>query len=112
MSSQGREPQMAPTATAASQTAPVAALLGGERRALRPSTKVLPEQARSHNRSLVLQTLYRQGPLSRADLARETGLTRVTVGDLIGELIGEGLAVELGSPTAHREAETAKAHRG
>lgn len=69
----------------------------GARRVLRPSAKVLPEQARAHNRSLVLQTLYREGPLSRADLARETRLTRVTVGDLVGELIAEGLAHELGT---------------
>jgi len=68
----------------------------GPRRVLRPSVKVLPEQARAHNRSLVLQTLYRSGPLSRADLARQTGLTRVTIGDLVGELITESLAHELG----------------
>jgi predicted NBD/HSP70 family sugar kinase len=68
-------------------------------RALRPTTKVLPEHARRHNRSLVLQTLYRVGRQSRADLARETGLTRVTVSDLVAELIGEKLVVELG----HRE---------
>lgn len=65
-------------------------------RALRPRAKVLPEHARSHNRSLVLQTLYRAGRLSRADIARETGLTRVTVSDLVAELLGEGLVVELG----------------
>ncbi|HEV7183546.1 MAG TPA: ROK family transcriptional regulator, partial [Leifsonia sp.] len=47
-------------------------------RALRPSVKVLPEHARNHNRSLVLQSLYRSGRVSRADLARLTGLTRVT----------------------------------
>src|SRR5215216_342903 len=64
-------------------------------RALRPTTKVLPEHARGHNRSLVLQTLYRD-QVSRADIARETGLTRVTVSDLIAELIGEGLVVEAG----------------
>lgn len=69
----------------------------GPRRVLRPSAKVLPEQARAHNRSLVLQTLYRSGPLSRADLARETALTRVTVGDLVAELIDEQLALELGT---------------
>jgi predicted NBD/HSP70 family sugar kinase len=69
----------------------------GPRRVLRPSVKVLPEQARAHNRSLVLQTLYRSGPLSRADLARETALTRVTVGDLVAELIDEQLALELGT---------------
>lgn len=65
-------------------------------RALRPRTKVLPEHARNHNRSLVLQSLYRDGRASRADLARGTGLTRVTISDLIGELIAEGLVVELG----------------
>ncbi|MEY9950730.1 ROK family protein [Leifsonia sp. EB34] len=65
-------------------------------RALRPRTKVLPEHARNHNRSLVLQSLYRNGRASRADLARETGLTRVTISDLVGELIAEGLVVELG----------------
>lgn len=65
-------------------------------RALRPRAKVLPEHARGHNRSLVLQQLYRFGRASRADLARETGLTRVTVSDLVADLIGEGLVVELG----------------
>lgn len=65
-------------------------------RALRPSAKVLPEHARTHNRSLVLQTLYRSGQLSRADIARSTGLTRVTVSDLVGEFISEGLIVETG----------------
>ena len=65
-------------------------------RALRPTTKVLPEHARGHNRSLVLQTLYRAGQVSRADIARETGLTRVTVSDLVAELITEGLVVETG----------------
>jgi len=65
-------------------------------RALRPRTKVLPEHARNHNRSLVLQSLYRDGRASRADLARGTGLTRVTISDLVGELIAEGLVVELG----------------
>ena len=39
----------------------------GTGRALRPSTKVLPEHARGHNRSLVLQTLYRAGTQSRAE---------------------------------------------
>jgi predicted NBD/HSP70 family sugar kinase len=65
-------------------------------RALRPSAKVLPEHARGHNRSLVLQTLYRAGRQSRADVARSTGLTRVTVSDLVSELMSEGLIVEMG----------------
>ena len=65
-------------------------------RALRPSSKVLPEHARGHNRSLVLQTLYREGQQSRADIARETGLTRVTVSALIADLMADGLVIELG----------------
>ena len=65
-------------------------------RALRPSGKVLPEHARGHNRSLVLQALYLEGRKSRADIARETGLTRVTVSDLVAELIVEGLVLEMG----------------
>lgn len=66
-------------------------------RALRPTTKVMPGQARVYNRSLVLQSLYSDGPQSRADLARVTSLTPVTIGALVSELIGEGLAVELGT---------------
>jgi predicted NBD/HSP70 family sugar kinase len=65
-------------------------------RALRPSRKSLPEHSRSHNRALVLQTLYRAGGVSRADLARTTGLTRVTISDLVAQLIAEDLVVELG----------------
>lgn len=68
----------------------------GSGRALRPRTKVLPEQARNHNRALVLQTLFHVGAMSRADLSRETGLTRVTISDLIAELIDDGIVVERG----------------
>ncbi|HQY33516.1 ROK family transcriptional regulator [Actinotalea sp.] len=68
-------------------------------RALRPTTKVLPEHARAHHRSMVLQHLFHSGPSSRADLARSTGLTRVTVSDLVGDLLAEGLVVETGART-------------
>jgi len=74
----------------------------GPGRVLRPRAKVLPEHARSHNRSLVLQTLYRSGERSRADLARETGLTRVTISDLVAELLAEGLVIELGQRESAR----------
>ena len=77
-------------------TIPASARAGGYGRALRPSAKILPEHARGHNRSLVLQTLYRAGEQSRADIARGTGLTRVTISDLVAELMGEGLVVETG----------------
>src|SRR6187549_1033379 len=68
----------------------------GPGRSLRQGAKVLPEHARGHNRALVLQTLFHQGAMSRADLARETGLTRVTISDLVAELIADQLVVEKG----------------
>jgi predicted NBD/HSP70 family sugar kinase len=51
---------------------------------------------RAHNRSLVLEALYRDGSMSRADLARRSGLTRPTVSALVAELIDDGIARELG----------------
>jgi hypothetical protein len=68
----------------------------GPGRALRQGAKVLPEHARGHNRALVLQTLFHQGAMSRADLSRETGLTRVTISDLVAELISDGFVADKG----------------
>lgn len=68
----------------------------GPARHLRSRVKVLPEHARGHNRALVLQTLYHAGAMSRADLSRETGLTRVTISDLVAEFIADGIVVEKG----------------
>ena len=68
----------------------------GPGRHLRSRSKVLPEQARGHNRALVLQTLYHAGAMSRADLSRETGLTRVTISDLVAEFIADGIVIEMG----------------
>jgi predicted NBD/HSP70 family sugar kinase len=68
----------------------------GPGRHLRSRAKVLPEQARGHNRALVLQTLYHSGAMSRADVSRETGLTRVTISDLVAEFIADGIVVERG----------------
>jgi predicted NBD/HSP70 family sugar kinase len=65
-------------------------------RSLRPRGKVLPGDVRATHRSMVLQHLFHAGPGSRADLARSTGLTRVTVSDLVAELLAEGLVAELG----------------
>ncbi|WP_315094908.1 ROK family transcriptional regulator [uncultured Cellulomonas sp.] len=76
-------------------TQPLAAA-HGVGRALRPTGKVLPEHARAHNRSLVLAHLFHIGPASRADIARSTGLTRVTVSGMVAALMAEGLVEELG----------------
>jgi len=64
------------------------------RRALRPTGRLLPEDTRRHHRALLLQLLFRDGPASRADLARSSGLTRVTVSDVVGGLVEEGLLTE------------------
>lgn len=68
----------------------------GPARHLRSRAKVLPEHARGHNRALVLQTLYHSGAMSRADLSRETGLTRVTISDLVAEFIADCIVIEMG----------------
>ena len=48
------------------------------------------ETAREINRDVLLQTIHRHQPVSRADLARLTGLQPSTVSVIIGELIEEG----------------------
>lgn len=63
---------------------------------LRRETAALPGHTRAHNRALVLQMLFRGESLSRADIARETGLTRVTISDLVSELQRDGLVLERG----------------
>jgi len=65
-------------------------------RRVHPRTAVLPAHGRRHNLSLLLQTLYSAGAMSRADLARRLDLTKVTVSDLVAELLESGHAVELG----------------
>jgi N-acetylglucosamine repressor len=59
-------------------------------------SKATHQQTRAHNAALVLRALYDFGPISRADVARLSGLTRTTVGDVVGTLIVDGLAREIG----------------
>ncbi|MEP7453805.1 ROK family transcriptional regulator [Phyllobacterium sp. SB3] len=47
--------------------------------------------ASAHNRRIMIDALRVNGALSRADLARATGLTPQTVSNIIEELAGEGL---------------------
>ncbi|BDZ49175.1 ROK family protein [Frondihabitans sucicola] len=60
------------------------------------SVKALPQHNRVHNRSLVLQALFHLGAMSRADLARQSGLTRPTVSVLVAELEADGIVSEIG----------------
>jgi predicted ArsR family transcriptional regulator len=58
-----------------------------------------PEDARRANRSLLLRTLHRNGPVSRAGLAKVTGLTRATVSAVVRDLMDDEVVEELGLST-------------
>src|SRR5688572_1338777 len=69
---------------------------GSSGRTFRHRGKVLPGHGRRHNRALILDELRRDGPQSRADLARATQLTAATVSAFVTGLLGEGLVEEHG----------------
>lgn len=58
--------------------------------------KATLHETRERNERLVLATIYDQGPISRAEVARLTGLTRTTVSDVVEGLLASGLAREIG----------------
>jgi predicted NBD/HSP70 family sugar kinase len=53
---------------------------------------------RERNRLQVLEVVRGSGSVSRADIARRTGLARSTVSTLVNELLVAGLLVERGAP--------------
>lgn len=62
---------------------------------MRPQ-KATNQQTRRFNEQLVLRTIYDRSPISRAEVARSTGLTRTTVSEVVEQLLGDGLAEEVG----------------
>lgn len=65
----------------------------------RPSRSPLgTAEVRAHNTSVILGEVWRCAPLSRADLARATGLSRSTVSAIAGELVESGILVESQGP--------------
>jgi predicted NBD/HSP70 family sugar kinase len=58
--------------------------------------KATQQQTKTYNSRLVLKTIYDQGRISRADVARLTNLTRTTVSDLVADLQEKGLVEEVG----------------
>ena len=110
----GATPTGAPTrvpdarATVASMTDFVRRLdkvVGLRKVLLQSMTKTLPNprvrkathgQTRSYNSRLVLRTIYDQGPISRAEIARITGLTRTSVSDLVADVLEQSLVAETG----------------
>lgn len=51
---------------------------------------------KQQNRALILNHVNRQGPVSRKDIARATGLTAASVTQIVNKLISEGMLTELG----------------
>src|SRR5262245_61399529 len=60
------------------------------------------ETARHINRRIALNIIRRHQPMSRADVARRSGLQRSTVSAIIDQLIGEGWVTEGASPVSAR----------
>jgi predicted NBD/HSP70 family sugar kinase len=58
--------------------------------------KATHRQTREHNHRLVLRVVYEFGPISRAEVARSTGLTRTTVSDVVTDLLDDGMVEEVG----------------
>jgi N-acetylglucosamine repressor len=58
--------------------------------------KATHQQTKQHNRDLVLKTIFTCQPISRAEIARMTKLTRATVSDMVGAFLREGLVAEVG----------------
>jgi N-acetylglucosamine repressor len=59
--------------------------------------KATRQQLKEQNRDLVLKILFESARISRAEIARMTGLTRTTVSDIITDLIEGGLVSEVGT---------------
>ena len=70
--------------------------------------KLRPEDARRSNLALVLQAIKGTPQLSRADLSRATGLTKVTISDLVAEQIAADLVRESGTSDASRPGKPSK----
>lgn len=57
-----------------------------------------PQTATSHSpgHRLILRAIFDHSPISRADVARRTGLTRSSVSAVVDQLLADGLAEEVG----------------
>lgn len=53
-----------------------------------------PSSVRKVNRAILLELIRKHQPVSRAELARLTGIFRSSVSDIVDELVGENLVLE------------------
>lgn len=58
--------------------------------------KATRQHTKQHNSRLILKTIYNTTGISRADIARNTGLTRATVSKIVSAFIEDGLVEENG----------------
>jgi glucokinase-like ROK family protein len=58
--------------------------------------KATRQHTKTLNSQLVLKLIYDRAKISRADIARETQLTRTTVSQVVSQLMGQGLVEEVG----------------
>ena len=61
-----------------------------------PTTAGTPSLLKAINERSVLDCIQRQGPMSRADVARESGLSKPTVSLALSGLLEAGLVREVG----------------
>ena len=65
-----------------------------------PVTGGAPPWIRRHNRAAVLRVILSQGPISRLDIGRITGMTPATVSHIVSALIAQGHVSEVGAAAA------------
>lgn len=54
---------------------------------MKPVSGTNLEQAKAHNRRVVIETIRAHGPMTRSDLARRTALTVQTISNIVAELV-------------------------
>lgn len=57
-------------------------------------------EAKLNNRNYILELLIRKAPISRIELSKITGLSKMTVTNIINEMTNEGIIEEVGSEDA------------
>ncbi len=55
------------------------------------------ELIRDINSTLVLETIINQGPISRANISKEIGLTKATISAIVSDLLEKNFIIEVGS---------------
>lgn len=60
-------------------------------------SKATHQRTRKHNQRLIFRTIFDQDRISRADVARATGLTRTTVSQVVDTLLRQKLVKEVGT---------------